>query len=156
MKATIKSCSLTQNSEIVIVFADAQIISRKLVNNNYTTVESDTTKLSLKEWRRALHNVVKGSNICGMAAQDAINVVLDSANTDRRIAAATSLHIGSIVDIEAVEYAAGETIAEGYVAEHDAICYNIKEITLSVLGNNLLKLQWAQTMGLTQEFIKML
>lgn len=156
MKATVKSCSLTQNSEIVIVFADAQIIGRKLVNNAYVTVESDSIKLSLKEWRRALHNTIKGANISSISAQDAMNVVLDCTDAARRIAVATSIHKGTVIDIEPVEYAAGETIGDGYVAEHDAVCYNIKEIILSTFGNNLLKLQWGQTMGLSPEYLKML
>ena len=156
MKATIKSVSPTQSGDVCIRLADAQIIGRRLVNNSYVIAEGHTINLSLKEWRRALHNVVKGSEIAGMSAQDAINVVLDSANTDRRIAAATCVLNGSVIDVEPIEFAAGEEIAEGYVAQYDGVRYNVNEVVLSAIGNMTLKLQWGQTMGLSPEYLKML
>ena len=66
MKATIKSVSPTQSGDVCIRLADAQIIGRRLVNNAYVIAEGDTFNVSLREWRRALHNVVKGSVIAGV------------------------------------------------------------------------------------------
>lgn len=156
MKCAIKSVSPTQNGDVCIRLADAQIIGRRLVNNAYVIAEGDTINLSMKEWRRALHNVTKGADVAGISAQDAINTVLESIDTNRRIAAATSLQNGNVIDVQAIEFAAGEEIAEGYVAQYDGVRYEIAEVVLSSVANNLLKLMWAQTMGLSPEFVKML
>lgn len=156
MKATIKSVSPTQSGDVCIRLADAQIIGRRLVNNSYVIAEGDTITLSMREWRRALHNITKGADVAGISAQDAINTVLESVDANRRIAAATSLQNGSIINVEPIEFAAGEEIAQGYIAQYDGVRYEISEVVLSSVANNLLKLMWAQTMGLTPEFIKML
>ena len=72
------------------------------------------------------------------------------------IAAATCVLNGSIIDVEPIEFAAGEEIAEGYVAQYDGVRYNVNEVVLSATGNMTLKLQWGQTMGLSPEYLKML
>ena len=156
MKAKVKSVLPTQKGEICVIFEDAKILGRRLINNTYVIAEDDNITLSIKEWRFALHNVVKGNNIGELSAQKCISTVLDSINTDRRISAATALINDAIIDIEAVEFAAGEEIAEGYVAQYDGVRYNVNEVVLSATGNMTLKLQWGQTMGLSPEYLKML
>lgn len=156
MKATVKSVRLTQNGDINVLLNDAKIIGRRKSGDNYVIGEDDNFTITLAQWRHALHNVVKGADFADMLAQDAINEVLDCPNTDRRLAATTCVLNGATIDVEASEYAGGEEVAKGYVSQYDGVKYNINQLVLSTAGNTKLKLEWAQSMGLSAEYYKML
>ena len=153
MKATVKSVRLTQNGDINVLLNDAKIIGRRKSGDNYVIAEDDNFTVSIAQWRKSLHSCVTGVDFNTMTVQDAINVVLDCTDANRRIAAATVLLKDAIIDVEPTEFAAGEEIAEGYVAKHDGVKYDITSIVLSGTACNILKLQWAQTMGLSPEFM---
>lgn len=154
MKATIKTVRLTQNGDINVLLNDAKIIGRRKQGDAYVIAEDDNFTISIAQWRKSLHSCVTGVDFNTMSVQDAMNVVLDCADANRRIAAATVLLKDAVIEVEPVEFAAGEEIAEGYVAKHDGVKYDIAAVVLSGAACNILKLQWAQTMGLSPDFIQ--